>query len=282
MLDLDVEGIRYAVYQAEYVTCYHFQGYIELDKPQRMSWLRKIDGLETAHFEVRKGTREQARAYCMKEDSRMDGPFEFGLWIGGQGERSDLEEVKEFLNESKRTELELAHNFFGHYVRYNRALLRYQELKWASPRSDKTELILALGVPGCGKTRWAFETYPDLFNKQAGNKWWDGYAGQETVLLDDFANGWFPYYQLLQLADRYPMKVEVKGGTVDFVAKRLIITSNKHPLNWYDSDQMTTFAAFARRVDKVLYWDSQGMHSYEGPDAWDRFFLDFPSTANFY
>lgn len=67
----------------------HWQGYIELNKAVRLTSMR--DWLPGAHFEQRRGTREEARSYCMKEEGRQAGPFERGDWqAGGQGRRSDL------------------------------------------------------------------------------------------------------------------------------------------------------------------------------------------------
>ena len=42
-----------------------------------------------------------------------------------------------------------------------------------------------------------------------------------------------PYTTLKKLADRYPMMVETKGGRVLFKARRLVITSNIAPQQWY-------------------------------------------------
>lgn len=50
--------------------------------------------LATAHFEARRGPASAARDYCMKEDTRVDGPWERGIYGGNQGQRSDLEDVK--------------------------------------------------------------------------------------------------------------------------------------------------------------------------------------------
>ena len=44
----------------------HFQGYIELVRQQRLSWMKKLEGLGAAHFEQRRGTQEQAIAYAEK------------------------------------------------------------------------------------------------------------------------------------------------------------------------------------------------------------------------
>ena len=41
--------------------------------------------LEGAHFEPRRGTRDQARDYCRKAETKVDGPWEHGAFgAGGQ------------------------------------------------------------------------------------------------------------------------------------------------------------------------------------------------------
>jgi len=67
------DQIAYAVYQLEKGLrgTEHFQMYFEFGNKMRLSALKKI--LKTAHWEKRRGTREQARAYCMKDDSRVEG-----------------------------------------------------------------------------------------------------------------------------------------------------------------------------------------------------------------
>ncbi|KAL0152209.1 hypothetical protein M9458_051932 [Cirrhinus mrigala] len=53
--------------------------------------------------------------------------------------------------------------------------------------------------------------------------WWDGYDGQDNVIIDDFY-GWIAYDELLRVCDRYPCKVPVKGAFVEFVAKWEFVT----------------------------------------------------------
>ena len=43
-------------------------------------------------------------------------------------------------------------------------------------------------------------------------KWWDGYEGEKEVLIDEFWKDFYKYHELLRLLDRYPCKVEKKGG----------------------------------------------------------------------
>lgn len=56
--------------------------------------------------EARRGARDQAREYCWKEATRGEGPWEYGMWIGGPGHRSDIDVMLGALGEGK-TEREI-------------------------------------------------------------------------------------------------------------------------------------------------------------------------------
>lgn len=86
--------VNYMVYQGEIGDSgtYHFQGYVEFAGNKRISALKKF--LPSAHWEKRRGTAEQARDYAMKEESRVEGPFEYGTFTGSrQGQRTDLQDA---------------------------------------------------------------------------------------------------------------------------------------------------------------------------------------------
>lgn len=76
-----------------------------------------------------------------------------------------------------------------------RALERYKQLV-IEPIEREVRVIVLVGLPGTGKSRYCWENYPNLFSKPSGN-WWDGYNGEETVLLDDFY-GDIEYSELLK------------------------------------------------------------------------------------
>lgn len=91
----DDELIRYAVWQRE--KCpetgkLHLQMYAEATKQLTIRQWKTAVGDETAHVESRRGSREEAIAYCKKEESRDEETYhEFGRLVS-QGHRKDVEE----------------------------------------------------------------------------------------------------------------------------------------------------------------------------------------------
>lgn len=83
------------------------------------------------------------------------------------------------------------------------------------------------GDPGLGKSHKARMEYPDAYIK-AQNKWFDGYMGQDAIILDDFDCKELGHY-LKIWTDKWACSGEIKGGTVNLRHTVFIITSNYHP-----------------------------------------------------
>lgn len=121
----------YLVYQKE--KCpdtgrLHYQGYVCFKARKRLSQLKVMSS--AAHFELRRGKHAEAKAYCMKSDSRQEGPWEFGSDADipdGKGERKDLEEIKEMLDEGKTLE-DIAEAHFGDFCRYRKSFQTYKDM----------------------------------------------------------------------------------------------------------------------------------------------------------
>lgn len=241
------EKVRYAIWQREAGEngTPHLQGYMEFKRGQRMSALKKI--LPRAHLEPRRGTREQAKAYASKEDTRVEGPWEFGKFDTEQGARTDLETVAAMVKDGE-TLRKIAEEQPVEYIKYNRGISALKA-QLSLPRTWKTKVIVRWGEPGSGKTRWVYDTYKveEVFVKPPGD-WYDGYDGQEVVLIDDFY-GNMKYAELLRVLDRYPMMVPVKGGFVNWAPKVIIITSNNHPEGWYEN--IADKRALLRRIEEI-------------------------------
>lgn len=248
------DGLRYCIYQLESGAngTRHFQGYCEFSKPHRLSAFKSCSALATAHMESRRGTREQAREYCRKTETRVAGPWEIGTFeSGGQGKRTDWTALKEDVKK-KRTLSELSEDHFALMVRHGRNII--QVASWMRPvRNTKTKIIVVFGEPGTGKTYWANEQWPGAYQKPAKTKWFDGYNGEDAVIFDEFS-AWFPFDLFKRIGDHTALKVESKGGYLEFTSKYAIFISNFHPKQWWYQlfqEYPHQFKALARRVDEV-------------------------------
>lgn len=145
----------------------HVQGYLEAPQKRSIASLKKALNDVTAHFEIRRGSRDSARDYCRKEESRLWGPYEFGEWIGGQGRRlhrsalvltfahvytgarTDLQAIQEACKKGRSTKY-IADQHFATWVKYHRAIEKYQCLV-AGHRDWPMEVYAFIGPPGSGK-----------------------------------------------------------------------------------------------------------------------------------
>lgn len=274
---------RYAVFQREMGAegKEHYQGYIEFNDAvaggQRTSWVK--EWIPGAHTEIKYAQRDNVRHYCMKPcsadckekhcvEARTKGngrmnwetskPTEIGRYMGdAQGKRTDVDDIKEAIKKGASFN-EVCELNFSFAMKHARSLRDY--IVEQQPKRDwKTEVKVIWGDSGTGKSRWCRETYPDAYwlsKSNTGNVWWNGYNGQEVVIIDDFY-GWIPFDYYLHLTDRYPMSGETKGGMVNLRPRVIVITSNREPRKWYSSvlkGDKQFQRAFGRRFDSIERW----------------------------
>jgi hypothetical protein len=201
-----------------------------------------------------RGTVEQARAYCTKEETRdPDAGFgitEFGDQPVGQGSRSDLEELAFQLQQGKRGRelFELVPSQFLRNVRGVAVASAFYE----SERDWDTEVHWYFGTTGSGKSRAAREENEGAYWKSCDDFWWDGYAGQEVVVIDDYRKDFCKFSQLLRLFDRYPLRLQVKGGTVSFVARKIVVTSPFSPAATWSQRSEEDVNQLLRRITRIV------------------------------
>lgn len=126
---------------------------------------------------------------------------------------------------------------------------------FATPVAAERECFVYWGKTGMGKSRraWA-EGGLDSYPKLPSTKFWDGYAGQAHVIIDEF-RGEIGIGHLLRWLDRYPVLVEIKGSMTVLRATKIWITSNLSPDLWYPDLDPDTYDALRRRI-KVTHFDS--------------------------
>lgn len=82
------------------------------------------------------------------------------------------------------------------------------------------------GQAGTGKSTKARLENPDAYIKM-NNQWWDGYAGEDSVLIEDITKDWSQFAShLLIWADRFSYRGATKGSTVMLRPKKIVVTSN--------------------------------------------------------
>ncbi len=169
--------------------------------------------------------------YCKKEGNLA---FELGEYVEKKpGKRTDLQEIAASAV-SGSTMLELAQSNPVAVMQYGAGLQRLISLhERPRDRNIPKTVKVYYGATGTGKTRRAFDELEDPYVWEPSmGTWFDGYSGHKNLIMDEF-RGDLPWGFLLRLLDRYPMRVQYKGGSTQFVADTIIITSPKHPKEWY-------------------------------------------------
>jgi len=146
------------------------------------------------------------------------------------------------------------------FVRYYSALRRISA-DYLKPTGIVKSVTVLYGQTGTGKSHRAWTAFPDAYAKDPRTKWWSGYRGEASVIIDEFRGG-IDISHLLRWLDKYPVQVETKGGSTALKVKQVVITSNLHPIRWYpDLDRDTTEALF-RRMNIVEVLDQNQLINF--------------------
>lgn len=235
----------------------HLQGACILSTQTAFSTIKTWLGFRRAHLEPMRGKPEQSKTYCSKEDCEA---FEFGI-LPAPGKRTDIHLAVEAI-ESGSSLAELAQTNGVAVVKFHKGLTQLRSLLTGSrdPNSPPTVYWL-YGKTGTGKTKRAWE-YGSAYGgpsciwlSAGGMRWFDGYDGQAVAIFDDFRSKDCNFHFLLRVTDRYPLRVEFKGGYVEWKPDVIIFTT--------PDDIDTTFATrlehrpedidqFKRRVTRVF------------------------------
>lgn len=266
----------------------HLQGYVYFENAKTLSALKKKYS-SRANWAPAEATPKRASDYTKKgeqtkaewEAQKEKGPnfgknadvFEKGTLPLSQIEKGDkgkrkFEEAYQAYKEQRYEEMG---KFALNMKQFDYLDAKVKKRDQPVPKTLEGEVkhMWFYGPPGTGKSRRARELYPEAYIKDPKNAWWDGYNGQEVVIIDDFDK-----YQVKQSGDlkrwldRYPFKAEVKGGYLgDIRPKLFIITSNYQPKECWEREDVT-LPAIQRRVELTHF---PAMFAQPDPPSPNRF-----------
>lgn len=238
----------------------HLQGVVVFNDAVELRHAKLRLGTPVAHLEPMRGTFQQAIDYSSKEETRaldVCEPYEGGLRpanrVATRGARTDWDAIRQACEEGKDLAT-IAADFPQQAIVYSRGISTLSSAYYG-PRRAKTQILWYYGSTGTGKSRKAFEDYPDAYVKMGDCKWWDGYSQQSCVVIDDYRPSLCPFNELLRLLDRYPHRVECKGSSIHFNSPTLIITTPKSPRETWASRTEEDIAQLIRRIDEIRNFD---------------------------
>lgn len=239
-----LDNVEYLVVQCEICPTTnkeHYQGYLVTKKKTTLNVVKEILDDQKCHLEIANGKHDQCIAYCTKILTRKPNtiPYEYGNRNCIQsGKRTDLEEIVKLIKENDKIEMTYLIETFPGTVARNEKWIRSTAQKYKKRiidpdigRKTMTECEIIYGKTGSGKSTYVKEI-KDCYWKNPMNNWWDGYTGQENVVIDDWTNDpkkGIQAVDLLHLVNHTPLSLEIKGGFTEFLAKKIWITTNLEP-----------------------------------------------------
>ena len=264
-----VPGVSYMVYGLEKAPgtgTEHLQGYVEFATRTKLSTLKNLYAkhatwagkAKTIHWEIPKhyDNWKQCRDYSIKEGNETHekgGEGRYDRAVGraaarasragsDSGKRTDLDVVRsEIRNGNIKTlsDLENMSQLTAQGLKFGERLLeRIEPVRLSPPR-----VFWLYGATGCGKSRYSRELAANFKShcnwsvwQSVDNTlhWFNGYAGQEIAIFDDFRGMDCKFSSLLRVADRYVSMQQIKGSTTWWYPKIIFFTSCRSIADSFD------------------------------------------------
>ena len=217
----------------------HWQLIAYFSKKARLTTVTNVFG----KFHAEPTRSDAAEEYVWKDDTAVEGTrFQLGAKPFKRQSKRDWDEVYELAKAGtfKDIDKSILVPCYNAIKRICQDNLR--------PLGIERTIYVFWGDTATGKSRRAWsEAGVSAYPKDPRTKFWDGYNGQEHVVIDEF-RGDINIGHMLRWLDRYPVIVEVKGSSTVLKATTIWITSNLRPDDWYPLLDAATTAALKRRL----------------------------------
>lgn len=227
----------------------HLQGFVCFVNARSFASVKKL--CTSAHWEVSKGTPEQASTYCKKDDKSFfeKGDLPLSAAQKGDAEKNRWKEALKCVQEGRVDDVP-ADILCVHLrsIQYAAAQIALSKRKVETLSEWQHEW--RYGKTECGKSENPRLEHPGAYIKDPQTEWWDGYKDEDVVIIDDFDKYNIKHSgNLKRWLDKYPFQAQVKNAYMMIRPKKIIVTSNYHPSEIWSDEQ--TLGPILRRV-KVI------------------------------
>lgn len=256
----------------------HLQGCIAYKNMKSMQCVKgdfvRIFGQHgnSVHLEPAKGSSDENKAYCSKEELLVDDLPQFG-----RGARNDWHRFRDAILDGKsdhQLNMLYPQKCAQHcgYIKWTR-LAHKQETLQHLPKGTRDHIgIWISGPTGIGKSSSIpHEGY------WLNGKWWDGYQDEELVIIDDPIRSLSKYYasELKRLVVENPVLVEPKGGMMCIRPKQVVVLCNYTMRDYFGDDSSN---ALSTRFTEVQVDTREQLQTfYRG---WDYIGQDVTGWSN--
>lgn len=224
----------------------HNQGWVQFSTPRRMNGVKRIFNSKSLHLEPCYGTEFDNDKYCTKDGKYwQEGKF------ATQGHRTDIENIKHKLDNGDSL-MDIANDNFDLFLRYRQGFRNYKQMVDKKKRSTfrKVKVKVISGPTGCGKTRKAMKDPYNTYKIEGSNlEWWDGYDGENILVIDEYNND-INITKLLNILDGYQLRLPIKGGFTYANWHKVIITTNLKRHEIHPNAKPEHINALNRRISK--------------------------------
>lgn len=230
---------------------FHVQGAVYFSNPVSPTNLIDTWG-SSNHFEKAKGSAQDNFDYCTKSDSRLFGPWSMGT-MPKQGKRTDWDDVKDDLQNGKTVNAVLLEH--PHLAPCKKGIEALAEAV-LPPVPIKRDIFVwyIWGSPGVGKSHRVHYAFPNAYcitGKLHEGKSFDRYAGEDTLILDEWQDYEWPLTTMNGILDCWRLTLQCRYANREARWTTVVIVTN-HKLSEAYPAVCGLGESFRRRINREV------------------------------
>lgn len=271
----ELKSLVYGCMADESGQTHHTHIYIACSSAVRFSTLKNL--FTEAHLETARGTSQQNRDYISKSGkwesdkkhgTKIPGTFEEWGEIPSEqrGQRSDLADLYEMVK-AGAGDIEILESFPKAMLYLDKLERVRQTLKAERYATEfrALEVVYIWGPTGTGKTRGVMEEfgYSGVCRVTDYDHPFEKYHSEDVLVFDEFRSQ-LRMFEMLNYLDGYPLQLPCRYANRTACYTKVFLISNVPLEEQYKNiqyDEPTTWAAFRRRIHKVVEYSAEGCNS---------------------